>query len=457
MLSALNRYARTLKQIERQGVPALDERSVRRRPGGRLAVEVFPERLADRVTLNGLRAEVWMEPDVERSELSATLAPWYRRTDPPGRIALVLGAGNITSIAPLDVLYELIAHGSVCMLKINPVLEYLGPLLEEAFAPLVSAGYLRFAYGGRETGEYLCRHPLVEAIHVTGSRATYDAIAQQTRNVPITSELGNVSPAIVVPGAWSDADLQLQAEQIATAKLHNDGFNCVALQVLILPVEWDRRDALLAQVERVFEGTAQRPAYYPGAVARYEAMLAGHARVRRFGRPTDNVIPPTIVEIDPAQTGDPCFSQEAFCPLLAVVAIGGSIDAYLRKAVQFANESLAGNLAANLIAHPKTIREYAGAIDRAIADLRYGCIGVNAWSGVGFTLAPVPWGAFAGNTPGHIESGSGVVHNSRLFSRTQKSVIYAPFAPFLRPPWLITNRSQAWLARALCKFETLFR
>jgi hypothetical protein len=88
----------------------------------------------------------------------------------------VLGAGNIASIAPLDVLYKLVAEGQVCMLKMNPVNEYLGPFLEERFRSLIKEGFVRVVYGGGDVGAWLCEHPLVEEIHVTGSARTYNAI-----------------------------------------------------------------------------------------------------------------------------------------------------------------------------------------------------------------------------------------------------------------------------------------
>ena len=65
------------------------------------------------------------------------MAVFYKQPDPTGQVALVLGAGNIASIAPLDVLYKLIAEGQVCLLKMNPINEYLGKFMERVFAGLV--------------------------------------------------------------------------------------------------------------------------------------------------------------------------------------------------------------------------------------------------------------------------------------------------------------------------------
>ena len=447
VLGVLNRYLETLAQIERFGSPSLDHRRVRSRAGGQVGVEVFPVSAYDRFLQIGLRAEVWMQPSVTRETLPATMATWYRQPKPPPRVALVLGAGNITSIGPLDVLYKLVAEGCACMFKVHPIFENLGPIFEDALAPLVAGGYVRFAYGGAGVGRYLCKHREVDEIHVTGSQATYEAIANaNTAHKPITSELGNVSPAIVVPGRWNESELRFQAEHLATAKLHNGSFNCVALQVLILPEQWSQRRALLAEIGRVFASARDRSGSYPGSAERYAMLLAGRATRG-----------PLMVEADARDADEAFFKTEAFCPLLAVVTMPGSdLNGYLRNAVAFCNDRLAGNLAANVIVDATAMSEHRRDVDEAVAALRYGCVGVNVWSGVGFLLPALPWGAYPGNTPEQIRSGIGIVHNTRLFSRSQKSVLYAPFAPQLRrlkPPWFLSHRNQGKIGMALCELE----
>ena len=56
----------------------------------------------------------------------------------PG-ICAVLGAGNVSSIGPQDVLGKLFAENRVCALKLNPVNAYLGGVFEHAFAAAVEA------------------------------------------------------------------------------------------------------------------------------------------------------------------------------------------------------------------------------------------------------------------------------------------------------------------------------
>lgn len=97
---------------------------------------------------------------------------------------------------------------------------------------------------------------------------------------PITSELGGVGPVIVVPGRWSDAALRFQAENVATQRLHNSGFNCVATQVVVLPERWAQADRSLGYLRGAIRKTPSRPACYPGAADRQRAAVESHSRVK---------------------------------------------------------------------------------------------------------------------------------------------------------------------------------
>jgi acyl-CoA reductase-like NAD-dependent aldehyde dehydrogenase len=478
VLYALNRYIRTLREIERFGTPQIAPKRVRSRPDGQVVVDVFPYGPYDSILLSGVRAEVWMQPGVTPATLSETTAVWYKRRNHQPRVALVLGAGNIAAIPPLDVLYKMIADGAVCILKMNPVNEYLGPIFEDALKPLVDEGFLRFAYGGAEVGKILCENDLVDEIHITGSDKTHDKIVfgdgpdaadrkmrnDPVLNKPITSELGNVSPTIVVPGPWSDADFRFQAEQIATQKMHNGGFNCIASQVLILPQDWDGTPKLIAQIEAVMREITDRPAYYPGASGRCETLAMGADDISRFGKHGDGFTARTIVKVD-ASSSATAFETEAFSSLLTITTLPGDAASFFDAAVAFSNDKLWGTLGGNIIIHPATMRTHARQLDAAISAMRFGCVGVNAWTGVGFLLTETTWGAFPGHRLNDVRSGIGVVHNAFLFDRAEKSVVYAPFAEFPRslmgygatllpkPPWFVTNKTADRTGRALVDFE----
>lgn len=126
-----------------------------------------------------------------------------------------------------------------------------------------------------------------------------------------------------------------------------------------------------------------------------------------------------LVDVN-ADSDHPGFHDEVFGPIYLTTALAGA-DAgdFLTKAVAFANERLHGNLGANILIHPQTAEELGPRLEQVIADLRYGCIGVNVWSAFAFLSPRAAWGAYPGNTATDIQSGTGVVHNSLLFDRAQ--------------------------------------
>jgi aldehyde dehydrogenase (NAD(P)+) len=468
--AAINGYLRTLDLLVRRRVPAF--RRLTNRANGQLVVPVYPADVLGSLMVPGCTSEVWMQPEVTKETLPEHCAVFYRQRSPKGSVALVLGAGNVNAIPPLDSLHMLIARRRVVLLKMNPVNDYLGPVLEEVFAPLVTSGYLRVVYGGADVGAYLCSHDAVDAVHITGSARSHDAIvfgpgpegAERKRlrrpvlRKPITSELGGVGPCIVVPGPWSDADIRFQAENIATMKLHNSGHNCVATQVLVLPDRWDRSERLLEAVRQVMRSLPPRPAYYPGSAERRQRAIAPHQGGEDLG---GGAVPRALVAgLDAGDPGEPCFHEEVFGPVLAQTSLPGQTPAeFLGNAVRFANDRLSGTLGATVLVHPHTARALGSALDGAVADLRYGAVGVNLWNAAAFLLVESPWGAYPGHPLEDIQSGSGYVHNTFLLENVEKTVVRGPFHPFPRglahgslallpkPPWFVTNRTAQTTAR----------
>ena len=481
LIYGLNRYLESLRQIEQAGTTSVRSKDVRTRPDGQVVVKVFPENAIDNFLLNGVHGEVWMEPGVTAANLAVNMASAYRSRPEHGAVSLVLGAGNISSIAPMDVLHKMLTEHSVVLLKMNPVNDYLGPIFEDIFQPLIHDGFLAMTYGGPEVGGYITGHDGIEEIHMTGSDRTHDAIVWGTgpeaaerkkQGTPLnsrrmTSELGNVSPLIVVPGPWDDADIKFQAEHIATTKLHNAGFNCIGTQVLVMPETWDRSDALLAAVRDMMGKTPARKAYYPGAAQRQRAIVESHSSAEVVDARSANEVPRTMVAgLDSKDASESLFRQECFVSVLTSTTIPGADPGeFLRNAVRFCNENLWGTLGATLLIHPKTMKEMGPTFEDAIGALRYGTIGINIWSGVGFLLAQLPWGAFPGHTLDDVQSGIGWVHNTKMLERPQKSVIYGPFYPYPRsmvrgtgtmlpkPPWFVLNKRGHLVNRRFTDYE----
>src|SRR5437868_4833778 len=138
---------------------------------GKVRVQMYPMTRLDKTLFDRLTAEVLLEQGATEKDLEAR-ARFYRSGPDfdagKGRVALVLGAGNVNSIPPTDVITKLFNEGRVCILKMNPVNAYAGPVIEEAFKELVERGWLAVVYGGAEEGAYLCNHVGVDQIHMTG-------------------------------------------------------------------------------------------------------------------------------------------------------------------------------------------------------------------------------------------------------------------------------------------------
>lgn len=468
----------TLTALEQGGDPLQGAR-VRERADGQTIVQVHPANIWEKLLISGVEAEVWMEPDVTPANLREHMAEAYRGgATPEGRVAVVLGAGNIAAIPPLDLLHKLIIEKQVCVLKMNPVNDYLGPFFEQAFAAFVDAGYLRFCYGGADVGAYLCDHELVDEVHVTGAERTHDAIvygvgeegarrkaADEPRNPRrVTAELGGVSPVIVVPGPWSASDLRFQAESVVTQKMHNGSFNCISTQVMLTSSAWPQRDAFLQAIDAVFAQVAPRTPYYPGAGDRVRrAREAAPDRAREVDRGAE--VPRLLIRGLDAAEPHACFQEEYFAPVLAQAELAESEPAaFLRAAIDFCNERLRGTLGATILIHPATIAALGDAFEDLLADLRYGTIGINTWCGVNFLLPRSTWGAFPGHPRHDIQSGVGVVHNGLMFDRPQKTVVRAPWRPFPRsflegeltilprPPWFVTNAQAHHVGRLITYF-----
>lgn len=474
LLRNLRLLKQSLSEIERFGSPQLPGRPTTL-SDGQVVAPVFPASVYDRLLFRGFSAEVWMEPEVRLNELRQTQGGAYRLKrsgkDLSGTVALVLGAGNVASIGPTDVLYKLFVEDQVVVLKMNPVNEYLGPVIELIFASLVDQGFLRLVYGGVSEGKYLCEHPEISEIHITGSDKTHDAIVfgvgeegarrklekHAANNRRVTSELGNVSPLIVVPGPWSASDFEFHGENIASMLTNNAGFNCNAARMIIQHTDWSGRPKLLGQVRRVLKSAPARSAYYPGAAERHDAFIEKHPEAEQFGARGITVLPWTLIPaLNPDETNDICFTTEAFCGVIGEVGLKAeTVAEYVEKAVDFCNEVMWGSLNVSILVHPHSMRDptVRRAVERAISQLRYGTVAINHWPALSYGLTSPTWGAFPGHPDDDIQSGRGVVHNTYLFDRAQKSVLRGPFRLRPKPPWFISHKKAEDLARRLAHFE----
>jgi hypothetical protein len=439
---------------------------------GRIAVQVFPTGSVDSLLFSRTTVDVHLQPDVDERLLDATRAAFYRGRPHDGATVLVLGAGNIAAIPAMDLLTKMFNEGKVCLLKVNPVNAYLGPIIEEAFQAAVAHGFLAVAYGGAEEGAYLAHHPGLDEIHLTGSDHTYDSLvwgppgperdSRKARNAPlltkpVTAELGNISPILVVPGPYSDREVAFQAESIAGSVTYNASFNCNAGKMMISPRGWSGRSRFLGALESVLAATPPRHAYYPGAADRWHRLVDGRPTVRAIGQATAGALPWTLLtDLDPADPRESAFATEPFCSILSEAEVGSSdpVD-YLEQGVEFANQRLWGTLAATIVVHPASLRDarIREAVERAIVRLRYGAVAVNSWAGMTFAFGSPPWGAHPSSTSLNIQSGSDWVHNTSMLEGVEKTVLRHPLTIMPKPGFFPSHRTAHTTNRRLVRLE----
>jgi acyl-CoA reductase-like NAD-dependent aldehyde dehydrogenase len=461
----------SLQEVKQYGAPRIPDKLIRDLPDGRIAVKAFPADAFDSALLAKHVGENYMQQGVTRANLRDHQAAHYRKPH-QGRVCLVLGAGNVNAIPPTDVVAKMFVEGTVCVLKMNPVNAYLGPLIEQAFAPLIARGFFAVVYGGAEEGAFLVNHPAIDEVHITGSDKTHDLLvwgppgpereARKARNEPllkkdITSELGNISPVIVVPGPWDQPTLEFQARNVAGMVCNNASFNCTAAKLLVTSKAWGQRQPFLDALGRHMASGGVRQGYYPGAEERWKRLVEGRPNVKVIGEPKAGELPYALItDVDRAKKDDLVFTNEPWCTVISETGLDAS-DAvkFCTEATSFLNDAVWGTLAANVLVHPKTMKDPASAeaVEKMVRELRYGTVAINTWAGAVFGIGNSPWGGHPSATLQDIQSGRGWVHNSLLLDGVEKFVLRAPAKNFPISPWFPGHRTQHLLGRRLTEFE----
>ncbi len=427
--------------------------------------KVFPNNFTERITFPFIDAKVIFNKSMSFDDINKYRG-FSKRYDIDPSITLVLGAGNFSSIPYLDVLYHLITRKSVILLKLNPVNEYLKPVFEKVFQNFIERGYIIVTTGNIDESKYMATHPGINHIHLTGSDKTFEDIVygreltdkerkskslSKINNKPITSELGNVTPIIIHPGKWSTSDIKYQARKIVTAKLNNNGFNCIAAQVVVLPDGWGQTETLIKYVKHYMSKAKERKAYYPESIERLEKLEKdkGYERVNALSCVTPHLTREikaySKFEIDEVWSSTIYFKKIEYT----------SVENFANKAIDYCNDELWGNLGVSVIIKDHHRKFNKHITNLYIDKLNYGTVAVNEWAAIGYIIPQLPWGGFPGNRDNDIQSGQSVVHNSMLFESPLKGVVNTKFriSRLIDPPWFVTNKKARRLFRNLTYYQ----
>jgi acyl-CoA reductase-like NAD-dependent aldehyde dehydrogenase len=422
-------------------------------PQGRITVDAFPWSRSDRMLMMGYSGRVHLEPGTTAADVAASGEALASGQFPNAGVALLLAAGNFDSLPGMDALTLLLGHGCTVVMKLNPVNAHVRPALERVFVEFIDAGWMTIVEGGPQVGAQLAHHPDVDRIHLTGSAATYDALvwgtgpdAERRRasgrrllDKPFTAELGGVNPLIVTPGRWTRHDLRRQADRIAYGRLCNCGHFCAATQIVVLPDGWDHGDVLLDDLRGFLSALEPRAPYYPGSDARVARALADQDHVEALSPDGRRFL---VTGLDPDRDCS-LYRDEVFADVLGVVRLPApDVASYLARAVEFANQALAGNLGATLLVDPDTEAHHTRTVSDTIAALRYGFVGVNEHAGFTAAAPQLLWGAYPGNTPEAIGSGVGFTFNTLMLPRPEQSVLRAAFRAPIKPFFTATHKTR---------------
>jgi aldehyde dehydrogenase (NAD(P)+) len=440
--------------------------------GGRTTIRGFPVGGLDGLLMPGVTAHVVLKEGISQADVHALKSKAISsfrelHTDKAG---LYLTPFNVASIGLLDVVDGLINRRETVVAKVSEKVTFLGRHYENHLRPFIDAGALAIVQGGPAEGQALINLDQIGHIHVTGSIKTANKIDSIRRpDQTFTSELGGVTPAIVMPDVRSDKAIRDAAKQIVFGAFSNNGQQCVSFQWVLAPksISTRLREEVTRQVDALKWANPPEPHAGPDhqlgvgpvidelAAKHYEILMADAAEAgvtihRRSDQVSGRLVPPTVISGVTPETNFRLRTEEAFLPLVGFVDYPEA--GFAEHVLENANE-MPGDLGASII----TTEHDNPAIHDMALRLKHGAVGINAHPGLAFSM-PVPWGA----GPAH-ESGKGFVHNHGLIPEEAvvKSVIVTKLGPkgvgpLIRweDPWLmnVAGAESLRIGQGLAKF-----
>jgi hypothetical protein len=284
------------------------------------------------------------------------------------------------------------------------------------FAALIEKGYFNTEKDqGVARSSEIVYSEFVTTVQLTGGKSAHDTIVwgnnQEEQNkrkadedpklkAEMHGELGAVPPWLVPPVEYSDEEMEHLAKSIASGVFNNSSCNCNAPKVLVMSKSWKQAAKLRQMTVECFSQFETPCCYYPGSKERWEAtknnaQAAAHVEVvnstkklsseerklktPKFGKDGPVTLPLLAIDVDvdlSTETGREqaknqyAFRNEPFAPTLCFASLvdDGSVNGFLEKGVEFANEYLFGTLSCTMTVPPSL--EGTDAVEKAIADLQ---------------------------------------------------------------------------------------
>lgn len=180
-------------------------------------------------TMASVRPDIQVDVTREPVGVVGIISPWnFPFAIPAWKIAPALAYGNTVVFKPAELV-------PACGWALTEIISRCG----------LPAGVFNLVMGsGREVGQTMVDHPLVNALSFTGSVATGERILQATaaRRAKVQLEMGGKNPLVVL----ADADLDQAVECAVQGSFFSTGQRCTASSRLI--VETPVHDAFVARL-----------------------------------------------------------------------------------------------------------------------------------------------------------------------------------------------------------------
>jgi len=274
----------------------------------------------------------WMKPVSKATALLVKPSTAYVVPEPLG-VVLIIGAWNFPFELIFRPLIGALAAGNCVVLKPSEIAVASAKFLEEYIPKYFDPECIQIITGGPQTTTHLLENKF-DHIFYTGSTSVGKIImtAAAKHLTPVTLELGGKSPVIVC----QDADIDLAARRIVSAKMLNAGQVCIAPDyVLVDSSVVDKFTSVSQKMIKDFFG--EDPELSPDFqriinyrhVERLRGLLEGQ-NILVGGNFHDRYLSPTIV-INPDPESK-LMQEEIFGPILPIIPYES-----LNEAIQLIN------------------------------------------------------------------------------------------------------------------------
>ena len=427
-------------------------------------IHIFPNKPIEKLLFPFITADMHFSKNMSKSDIINSRGFGTRLGFKNG-ISLILGAGNVSSIPLLDTIYDMVVNRHCILLKLNPVNEYLKPVFEKVFENFISRGFMVVTTGDINVSSYMTAHSGITNMHLTGSDKTYENIVYgstlnekdkgkktlpKKNKKPFTTELGNVTPFIIHPGKWSTSEIKYQARKIVTAKLNNNGFNCIAAQVIVLPKNWKQSQQLVEAIKKQLATEKDRLAYYPNSTETLKRLKSNKTIFQENDLTCATPHLTKDLELNDYYEKNEVWSSTLFFKYLEH---DNDLD-YVNKAISYVNQDVWGNLGVAVLIKKHDSKKVKDITKNYVDNLKYGTIAINEWPALGFIIPTMPWGGYPGNKDSDIQSGQGYVHNAYFFESPLKGVLYSKFKlPIVDPVWFTSNKKGSKVFKYLTYYQ----